>query len=428
LLFAALFIVADSASPFSPVSVEDWDADFLATAREGTIQRQVGYALILLCAGVMSITVRRKPEIGVHRGGAVACGAFLAWALASALWSEQPAVLVKRLCVIGIALFWFYTVAMRWSGPKVVKFAVWSTFCAIAVSVFTETVNGRFTPFNPEYRLSGTLAPNSLGLCAMVLTVAALAVAVYTPKHRRVYLLMVTAGLLVVVLTKSRTALIGLVISGLMVLHLAARPKTKVAVLWLGMTLVLFVATYAGPSTFASAAAAVPRGQDEISTLSGRIPMWQDVIEQYASKRPFLGYGFTTFWTTDRISRISEDENWGVSAAHSAYLEVVLDLGLPGLLLYLATLAVSVRVLWRRLRTHRNASLVFSAATLSGLCVIGLTESELPFRTSPIYFYGLIALLLPFVLRNEDEATNDDPRLCGLSGAETFHDWGSRCD
>jgi hypothetical protein len=31
------------------------------------------------------------------------------------------------------------------------------------------------------------------------------------------------------------------------------------------------------------------------------------------------------------------------------------------------------------------------------LLVIGITESELPFRSSSIYFYALIAYLLPFI-------------------------------
>ena len=92
--------------------------------------------------------------------------------------------------------------------------------------------------------------------------------------------------------------------------------------------------------------------------------------------RPILGFGYSTFWTRDRITKVSNDQGWGISAAHSAYLELLLALGLPGLLLYMALVFFSLAMIKKRLTHRQNRHLVFCASLIWGLLVIGATESE----------------------------------------------------
>src|SRR4051812_24455906 len=110
-LFACLFITADQASPFAPVRVEDWTADFLAAARGGSAQRQTGYILIAVATVAFGLTVRRRPNTSLHRGGVAAVTCLLAWAAASAFWSAEPDMVIRRLAVLGIAIGWVYIVA-----------------------------------------------------------------------------------------------------------------------------------------------------------------------------------------------------------------------------------------------------------------------------------------------------------------------------
>jgi O-antigen ligase len=65
-------------------------------------------------------------------------------------------------------------------------------------------------------------------------------------------------------------------------------------------------------------------GRDE--TLTGRNEIWATLIP-YAMKKPILGHGFGGFWTTEMRALTS-------AHAHNGYLDVVLNIGFFGLLLF----------------------------------------------------------------------------------------------
>lgn len=402
LLFAGLFILAEHSSPFNPVRVEDWTADYLATVREGAVQRRVAYLLLAAVTAVFAAVENRKKSSRINRRGAVVLGLFMAWAAASALWSDEPGVLMRRLFVLGITLAWVYVCALRWSGLTFILFVVFSTLTNVALCISTELLNKRFTPFDADYRLSGTLAPNELGLNCMVLVLAALTAARIAHKWRYLLLASAASGFLALILTKSRTALIGLVIGAVVIIHLTVRTRVKLAVSWALVCAGLTAAIITGPEIVLSATSIVPRSQENVGSLNNRVPMWQDCFESYALKSPILGYGYTTFWTPDRISMVSYEAGWGVSAAHSAYLELLLDLGVPGVVLYLTLASMALRIIRKRLSQGRDPHLIFCASLICGLLIIGATESELPFRASAIYFYSLVSVFLPFVVADKN--------------------------
>lgn len=70
------------------------------------------------------------------------------------------------------------------------------------------------------------------------------------------------------------------------------------------------------------------------STLTGRTRVWKQLIP-VAMKKPILGYGFDSFWTTT-----TRDE-FDISGAHNGYLDMILGLGFFGLLLYMIFLLFS---------------------------------------------------------------------------------------
>jgi exopolysaccharide production protein ExoQ len=400
-LFAGLFIIAEQSSPFNPVRVEEWNADYLVMVREGAVQRRVAYLLLAAVTAVLAIMVNRIHDSKIHRGGAIVIGLFMAWAGSSALWSDEPGVLIRRLFVLGIALSWVYVCSVRWSGLVLILFIVFSSLTNVIVCISTELLNGRFTPLGADYRLSGTLAPNELGVNSMVLVLAALTAATMSYKWRYLLLGCAGSGLLAIILTKSRTSLIAVLVGTVVIIHLTVRTKVKLALLWMLVCTGLAVAIYTGPDILQFATSIVPRGTEDVASLDSRVPMWQDCFENYALKSPILGFGYTTFWTPNRISKVSDDAGWGVAAAHSAYLELLLDLGFPGLVLYIILATMALLIIRERLAQGRDRHLIFCGSLICGLLIIGVTESELPFRTSAIYFYDLVGFLLPFVMTHE---------------------------
>jgi exopolysaccharide production protein ExoQ len=134
-------------------------------------------------------------------------------------------------------------------------------------------------------------------------------------------------------------------------------------------------------------------------TLTGRTEIWTALMDSIL-KRPLLGYGYSAFWqgTEGESGQVIHATKWVFGYAHNGYIEIALQLGLVGFLLFLLTLIQAIRNAWF---CFRNDS-------------VGIAD----------WYIGLIAITL---LYNVDEATvmwpNDLPSIlyilacCGLTKA-----------
>jgi exopolysaccharide production protein ExoQ len=89
------------------------------------------------------------------------------------------------------------------------------------------------------------------------------------------------------------------------------------------------------------------------SDLTGRTDLWQWVITMIM-KRPWLGYGYSSFWRggSDEADVIESHIGWSPIYAHNGYLELTLSVGLIGLLLFLFVIGQG---LWRAVMRAKNA-------------------------------------------------------------------------
>jgi exopolysaccharide production protein ExoQ len=86
------------------------------------------------------------------------------------------------------------------------------------------------------------------------------------------------------------------------------------------------------------------------ANLTGRVPMWLHVIKTYVVERPFFGHGFGAFWLQPGIMQeISAVVGWKypVRVSDNGYMDILLGLGITGLLVLLAILATGF---WRAVR------------------------------------------------------------------------------
>lgn len=85
------------------------------------------------------------------------------------------------------------------------------------------------------------------------------------------------------------------------------------------------------------------------TSLTGRIPMWRHVFQEYVQTRPVLGFGMGAFWNTDTHRyQIQRAVGWlyPVEIGDNGWLDVLLNLGFLGLSLFVAILGV---MFWRNL-------------------------------------------------------------------------------
>lgn len=109
-------------------------------------------------------------------------------------------------------------------------------------------------------------------------------------------------------------------------------------------------------------------------TLTGRTEIWRIVIERI-NREPLVGYGWGGVWRTDIGASIQgEFGSIAANSAHNGYLEVALQLGTVGLVLYLLIVVPAVA------RATRLASLsnqyLWAPILLTSLLLYNLTEAR----------------------------------------------------
>ncbi len=89
-------------------------------------------------------------------------------------------------------------------------------------------------------------------------------------------------------------------------------------------------------------------------TLTGRTFIWGLLLESIG-KRPLLGYGFYAFWNEPlgEAGRVADSMGWTAGNAHNGILEICLQLGLFGVVIFVVTL---IQALWNAWFCIRNDS------------------------------------------------------------------------
>lgn len=113
-------------------------------------------------------------------------------------------------------------------------------------------------------------------------------------------------------------------------------------------------------------------------TLTGRTYLWQLALE-YLSNNYLFGYGFDTFWTSviDYNKLTSFEIFWDAPHAHNGYLDLLLDVGLVGLLIYLSCNINLIKEGMKSIKfaSHNDKALLsFSVLTLIYLLVSSFVE------------------------------------------------------
>src|SRR5262249_20022832 len=86
---------------------------------------------------------------------------------------------------------------------------------------------------------------------------------------------------------------------------------------------------------------------DDAGDLTGRVPLWNYIWEQSAGHR-LQGFGCGAFWTIDRTIAADDALEWYPRHSHNAYIQIIVNLGIVGLVVAL-TVGVWSFVRYKRL-------------------------------------------------------------------------------
>jgi O-antigen ligase len=292
--------------------------------------------------------------------------AYTVLAAASVMWADDVVLAAKRAVVFLVFVFTAFALAQAWSLRELIYFAIFASTMSLALGIGGALVRGDLQPLASEYRFAGFANPNLHGIEAACLIIAA-AAALRLGRERRVLLSgLLLFGIGMLLLTKSRTALVALLLAGA-VAGLLVVKRHRLIVMMVGAIALVFAVAVFLPDTVTHAHNAALLGRsaqsDNPSTLSGRTLLWEDLLH-FASARPWLGYGFDSFWTPVHIAEVSLRRGWVITQSHSGYIEALLNVGRIGAsLLVMLLFGGFLAALTRYRRTH-TALALFAVAML----------------------------------------------------------------
>ncbi|MBW3540798.1 MAG: O-antigen ligase family protein [Planctomycetes bacterium] len=395
-VLAAVFLSTEHSRDASVLEAFTLTQDEMEVGTEGgNAQRRAAFLALAAFAFVL-LTLPARRRLRFDTLPAVALVLYVGWCGLSTAWADDPEMSVRRVVVFYCVAIAALAIARQLSLRQLMSAAAVLSTLFLLYGIAAELAQGTLRPWSGEYRFAGTQHPNTQGLNLAVLCLSTFCLA--RGERRRWILLwgLFSMGLAFLVLTKSRTALAGLVVAltAIWTVRTPARAKSGyvAAAVWL-LAAGALAGVIAGADLERQAGKWLLLGRDEqASSLSGRLPIWTELVT-WIEDRPLAGYGYDSFWTAERIDSVSSEVEWPVREAHSSYIELVLSVGLIGAVLLISAVIAGLRRAAAAFAATARIEHGFVLGLLALGLVDGLTESAMTF---PMY--------MPFVA------------ACGLAG------------
>jgi O-antigen ligase len=411
---AGVVILIAYLSPFEyvwsqSITFDDQDDDRPnITARDGSLQKQVALGTLGLI-GIATLAFSRERQLQLNTPIAWVFIAYLAWCAASCLWTDDFSITSRRVIGFGCEVLAGVAISQR-ASPR--QF-VWLVFgCALAwlgIGILSELAHNTFRPWQPWYRFMGVFYPNIMAGNCVLLALSSLYLSYAVPTKKRVLQVVGGVAIVFLVLTGSRTAIGTLVMLLALFLWFKASPAKKLfsgAMLAIAAACLMTLATV-GDLENPTEWTAMGRVDHELSSLTGRVPLWDELLHRYASQKPFVGHGYGAFWTPNHIDDVAESQSWNPAYAHSTYIDLLLSVGLIGVALFVATIVPALLRAVRLETRYPAAGYGFVALLLACIVVDGVLETNFG-ATSFMSFFGSCAIC--YVLCSARQSRQMQPR------------------
>jgi len=356
-------------------------------------------AAVLAVAACLAGRFLRREPLDVGAPGARLAAALGAWAILTlplSYWPGGSVNLLLDLYLKSLALFWL--LANLVSTPRRLRrVAAGLTLMGVPLA-FTGLRNyatGAFLADTPAgvRRIEGYSSglagnPNDLALVLNLLLPLAVGLALGEAGGARRVLALAAAGVLAmgVVVTFSRAGFVTLLAIALVYLFRVVRRGRPAPAL--AIALVLLVALPLLPAGYVSRVASIT-DVDSDPTGSAQ-KRWADsrAALRILAERPLLGAGLGM-----NVLALNDERGSSWTAVHNVYLQLGVELGLPGLALFVALLAASIRTARRAQREARRAgrSDLFHLAEGIEVALWGFALSGLFYPVAYHFYFYLVA-------------------------------------
>lgn len=351
-----------------------------AYAETATATQFLGFAVMFVAAWAFRDRLRLPAN-----AASAAAAAFFSWCALTIFWTIDITDTVSGLAAFvifatAITLFWNQPKELRSESFLVTAFVLFAGLLALYL----------YHPFHD--RTLGGITPNLLAHTA-ILAVFCLYLA---DRYLAIGLIL---AIVVILLTQARAALISLV-AFLLFFHFLLPLFRKLQARWLALSLLTLATLGAGlvgqvlmpiVTRSVTEVAGVTSASRVGGDFSGRTAMWQAGLA-YLDRRPLTGYGFKTRTSGDLLAGPS-------FSAHSGVINVALDVGIIGALLFIGWYMASLYRCFETSDRYDHRSLAVCAAFLVANVPLLVIEPNYISFGHPTAFALLLSLFAPIALR-----------------------------
>ena len=261
-------------------------------------------------------------------------------AVFSISWSSIPNIAFRKVVsLIGATMFGVY-LGSRYDFQRQLRIYGWTFGIALFFSYI-------FAIALPQYGVMNTDAivgawqgifphKNGLGECMFVGFMTFYFSSLLTSSKRKKIFFQICCLLSVAIIYfgQSATSLMSaififLTAQGLQRLSITSKKSVLLVLLFLIFTSLMMFLLLANFNAFLTV-------NDRDVTLSGRTTLW-DTLWQFISAKPWLGYGYGSFFSGEgrEANLLWQVHNWSPVHAHNGYIQLWLNLGLIGLIVFI---------------------------------------------------------------------------------------------
>lgn len=335
---------------------------------------------------------------------------FLAYFAVSPVWSEEPWISAREIFHLGqffiISIHFFSLYSLRDNIKILTRLFLVSAIMCFGVFLVSPTL-GRSTDLaGYEDAWRGVYNnKNALGAAASLAVIVAF-YALTDKKNRITAIACLMLNLILLVLCRSASSVVATAVCGGIAVaiylqrHIVGRMASVVGI-FLGV---------AGLAAIIATGKTFTKLLNRSSDLSGRTEVWRFVIAAI-KRHPLWGYGlgFWGFQTRDKLN-IWMGLGWAPPHAHDDMLDITLQVGLFGTILYIFSILAALYAGWHVLKRNAPGALVCVVIVFSYL-VHGLTETVSIFPGSNAVVVLYIAEMFLIKMYADPSFVVDKPRF-----------------
>ena len=202
--------------------------------------------------------------------------------------------------------------------------------------------------------------------------------------------------------TSTLASILGIIIiAGLGLTAIKTNVKAiKYYVLFLGLMLIVIHLSFDITSLITSV-------MERDETFTGRTQIWDDVLSM--GTNPIIGTGYDSFWMGERAEFFWDKYWWHPTQAHNGYLEVYINLGILGLMLFFCVIVSVFRNIYKNLAAGYNYD--YQALRMAFIVIfLAINITEANFKGFIWSIFLLLAFEPPVPAMVPKENNDDTPQ------------------